>query len=127
MNARTATPERPAECGADGRRGNPQGRFLVSEYVGQTAAVIEQLAVGEAPAVLVFCSHQQREDVLARGALAPATLDLPEQDRGGAPAGGTELGIWSAGSTQQPQGQIVLIERDAPLELARDLNRAERL
>jgi hypothetical protein len=42
MNARTATPGRAAERGAEGSRGKPQGRLVVSEYVGQTAAVAAQ-------------------------------------------------------------------------------------
>jgi hypothetical protein len=42
MNARTATPARPAEGGAEGRRAKPQGRLLVSEYIGQPAVVAAQ-------------------------------------------------------------------------------------
>jgi PASTA domain len=42
MNARTATPGRPAECGAEGRRAKPLGRLLVSDYVGQPAVVAAQ-------------------------------------------------------------------------------------
>jgi hypothetical protein len=41
MNARSATPARAAEYGA-ARRRKPLGRLLVSDYVGQTAAVAAQ-------------------------------------------------------------------------------------
>jgi hypothetical protein len=38
MNARTATDGRPGDDGSEGRRGKPQGRLLVSDYAGRSAA-----------------------------------------------------------------------------------------